>query len=131
MSDSDAPGQPGPVANPGWVEDIVGMFAPFTSQMQWRLDLGNYSQVAANGTIIYSRIQGGGMPPPPFPPLTDAQVQTFANWMNNDYPMNRPPAQPTTTAPVAATAQPAATPAPAPGATVLAGNQQPRPIKFP
>jgi hypothetical protein len=130
MSNSDAPGQPGPVAQPGWVEDIVGMFAPFTSQMMWRLDLGNYEQVAANGMIIYSRIKWGGMPPPPFPPLTDAQIQTFANWMNMDYPMHRPGSQPLQ-APVAAAAAPAAKTTAVPPATVGAGNQQQRPIKFP
>ncbi len=78
------------VQNPGWVEDILGMLAPFVPNMQWRLDLSNYDQVIANGTIIWSQISSKSMPPPQFPPLTDAQIYTFYNWMNNDYPMNRP-----------------------------------------
>lgn len=78
------------VASPGWVEDIQGMLAPFVPNMQWRLDLSNYDQVIANGTIIWSQISSKSMPPPQFQPLTDAQIYTFYNWMNLDYPMNRP-----------------------------------------
>lgn len=78
------------VQNPGWVEDIQGMLAPFVPNMQWRLDLSNYDQVIANGTIIWGQISSKSMPPPNFQPLTDAQIYTFYNWMNLDYPLNRP-----------------------------------------
>ena len=108
MADGD-----GPVTNPGWNEDIRGMLSPFTSQMMWRLDLGSYEDVRANATIILGRINGGGMPPPPFPPLTQDQITTYGNWVGNDCPLTRPPAA-------------------APSPVLLAGNQQAiRPIKFP
>jgi hypothetical protein len=75
-----------PVENPGW-EDIQGIFAPFTSQMMWRLNLGSYEDVAANAQIILLRIVTfGDMPPPPFPPLTAGQITTFQNWVNNGCP---------------------------------------------
>ncbi|HEU0015186.1 MAG TPA: hypothetical protein VFQ45_15960 [Longimicrobium sp.] len=97
-----------PVANPGW-DDIQGIFAPFRSQMMWRFNLGSYEDVAANAQIILLRIQTtGDMPPPPYPPLTDAQITTFKTWVNNRCPLTAP------TTPSSATATPtlsAATPA--------------------
>jgi hypothetical protein len=76
-----------PVANPGW-EDIQGIFAPFTSQMMWRLNLGDYENVKANAQIILLRLTQPGltMPPPGFPPLTQAQVTTFQNWVDQGCP---------------------------------------------
>jgi hypothetical protein len=76
-----------PVANPVWA-DIKGMFAPFASQMMWRLNLGSYEDVAANAQIIYLRLVTPGltMPPPPYPPLTPAQIHTFKNWMDQGCP---------------------------------------------
>jgi hypothetical protein len=89
-----------PVANPGW-DDIQGIFAPFRSQMMWRLNLGDYDDVKANAQIILLRITHPGMimPPPPYPPLTTAQVQTFRNWVSQGCPQT-----PTTTPPVSAAA---------------------------
>ena len=104
------------VQSPGWEEDIAGIFYPFVEQMMWRFDLSKYEDVRANANVILGRINGGGMPPPNYPPLTSDQISTYENWVNNDCPRNRPPAQP---------------PAAAPTTTLLAGNQQPRPIKFP
>ncbi|HYW10729.1 MAG TPA: hypothetical protein VE871_02200 [Longimicrobium sp.] len=75
-----------PVANPGW-DDIQGIFAPFRSQMMWRFNLGSYDDVAANAQIILLRILTiGDMPPPPYPPLTDAQITTFQTWVENGCP---------------------------------------------
>jgi hypothetical protein len=80
-----------PIANPVW-QDIQGIFAPFTSNMMWRFNLGVYENVSANASIIYDRIgPGGDMPPPPFPPLSDAQVQTFKNWMDHGCPQTATP----------------------------------------
>ena len=106
------------VANPGWNEDIRGMLAPFTAQMMWRLNLGDYEQVKANANIIYDRINDGGMPPEPFPPLTPEQIQTFYNWKESGCPQTRP-----TTVSASAPAAAQATPA--------ANLQGKRPMKFP
>lgn len=112
------------VEQPGWNEDIRGMLAPFTAPMMWRFNLGDYEQVRANATLILGRIDGGGMPPPPFPPLSDAQIQTFGNWVNNDCPLTRP----ADAGLVSATA--AAKTGAGTGAQ-LTGTKTPRPIKFP
>jgi hypothetical protein len=76
-----------PIANPGW-QDIQGMFAPFASQMMWRLNLGSYADVSANAQIILLRISDPAviMPPPPFPPLTVDQIGTFRNWVAQGCP---------------------------------------------
>jgi hypothetical protein len=109
-----------PVTNPGW-QDIQGIFAPFTSQMMWRLDLGSYDDVVANAQIILLRIKTfGDMPPPPFPPLTTAQIQTFENWINAGCPQTAP------TGPVSVSAsapQAAAPAAAAPAPTAKAGSR--------
>jgi hypothetical protein len=79
-----------PVTNPGW-QDVAGIFAPFTSQMMWRFNLGSYEDVSANAQIILLRIKTfGDMPPPPFPPLTPTQIQTFENWVNAGCPQTAP-----------------------------------------
>ena len=79
---------PTPVPVPGW-DDIAGIFQPFTSQMMWRFNLGSYTDVKANATIIQSRI-GQDMPPPPFPPLTQADIDTFNAWVTAGCPQTRP-----------------------------------------
>lgn len=90
------------VANPGW-QDVQGIFAPFTSQMMWRFNLGSYDDVCANAQIILLRIKTfGDMPPPPFPPLTEGQIQTFENWVNAGCPQT-----PTTSSTAAPAAEPA------------------------
>lgn len=95
-----------PVANPGW-EDIQGIFAPFTAQMMWRFNLGSYEDVAANAQIILFRLQGGDMPPPPFPPLTAAQLTTFQTWVANGCPQTASATSAAPAAPMAAAAPPA------------------------
>jgi hypothetical protein len=110
-----------PVANPGW-DDIQGIFAPFRSQMMWRFNLGSYEDVAANAQIILLRIQVmGDMPPPPYPPLTDAQITTFQTWVQNGCPQTAPsasggaaPASAAATATLSASPGGAAAPRPAP-----------------
>lgn len=63
-------------------KDIMPIFNQFKGQMMWRFDLTNYNQVKANATIILGRIDGGGMPPPPFDPLPFDQIQLFQQWIN-------------------------------------------------
>jgi hypothetical protein len=97
------------VANPVW-QDIQGIFSPFASQMMWRLDLNSYEDVKANAQIILLRIKSPGMimPPPPFPPLTEGQIQTFANWVKAKCP------QTASTGPVSVSAAAPAAAAPPP-----------------
>ncbi|HLM67938.1 MAG TPA: hypothetical protein VK358_10435 [Longimicrobium sp.] len=83
------------VAVPGWEEDIAGIFAPFTNQMMWRLNLNSYEDVKANASIISSNInwQNGSapsMPPPPFPPLPGNQIAMFDAWVKAGCPQTRP-----------------------------------------
>jgi hypothetical protein len=66
--------------------DIMPLFNQFSGQMMWRFDLTNYEHVKANAAVIYTRINiGGGMPPPPFDPLTLDQIQLFEQWMNEGF----------------------------------------------
>lgn len=109
-----------PVANPGW-DDIQGIFAPFRSQMMWRFNLGSYDDVAANASIILLRILTiGDMPPPPYPPLTAAQITTFQTWVENGCPQTAPSAPS-----VSATVPGAAAAAPALSATPGGATAQP------
>ena len=67
--------------------DLVPIFHQFRQSMMWRFDLTNYEDVKANSSAILQNIQpGGGMPPPPFPPLTKEQVSMFNQWINDGYP---------------------------------------------
>jgi hypothetical protein len=62
--------------------DIAPIFYQYRGPMMWRFDLTRYDDVKANASVIYGMIvPGGGMPPPPFPPLPDDQVKLFQQWM--------------------------------------------------
>ncbi len=62
--------------------DILPIFAPFAAAMMWRFDLTDYPTMKANASIVSGRISAdGGMPPQPFPPLSDHQVQLFNAWI--------------------------------------------------
>ena len=65
--------------------DIMPLFNQFKGQMMWRFDLTDYEHVKANASTIYGRINGGGMPPPPFDPLTLEQIQLFQQWMDEGF----------------------------------------------
>jgi hypothetical protein len=67
-------------------KDIVPVFRQFRASMMWRFDLTKYEDVKSNADAIYDQISQNGMPPPPYPPLTDEQVQTFKMWMNEGFP---------------------------------------------
>jgi hypothetical protein len=73
---------------PSFATDIMPIFKQFQGPMMWRLDLTSYEAVVANAATIYSRISdpGNPMPPPPFPPLTQEQIDTFNTWMQNGCP---------------------------------------------
>jgi hypothetical protein len=69
--------------------DIVPIFKPFQENMMWRFDLTSYDTVVANADMIYARISNqdgaGYMPPPPFSPLTNAQIDMFHQWMTSGF----------------------------------------------
>ena len=82
MSDPQA-AAPQPVS---FANDLAPIFQQFRGQMMWRFDLTNYDAVKANYQAIYSRIKGKGMPPPPFAPLSDAQIAMFGEWIAQNFP---------------------------------------------
>jgi len=61
--------------------DIAPIFAQYRGSMLWRLDLTNYEDVKANADLLYSQIDGGGMPPSPYNPIPPDQIQLFKTWM--------------------------------------------------
>lgn len=73
-----------------FANDIRPIFAQFVAPMRWRLDLTRYADVCANSAMIYSLISNSDpdsrMPPPPFDPLSDAQVAQFKAWMDAGFP---------------------------------------------
>ena len=67
--------------------DIAPLFRQFRASMIWRFDLTKYGDVKANAPTILANIgPNGGMPPPPYPVLTTAQVAKFTEWMNQGFP---------------------------------------------
>jgi hypothetical protein len=70
-----------------FAKDIVPIFHQFRAPMMWRFDLTKYEDVRSNADMIFGMIgPNGGMPPPPFPPLTTEQVSMFKLWMSEQFP---------------------------------------------
>jgi hypothetical protein len=80
-----------------FAKDIGPMFYNYAPQMAWRFDLSSYENVKTNAALIQNYITptpaGGGnpaqppqMPPPPYPPLSDADVALFAQWVSEQCP---------------------------------------------
>ena len=76
------------MAAPSFDADIKPMLFNYRAHMMWRFDMADYGQMKANAQIIYNRISdpNNPMPPPPFPPLSAAQIATFQTWMENGCP---------------------------------------------
>jgi len=68
-------------------KDLVPILRQFRGSMLWRFDLTCYEDVKGNATAIYQQISQNGMPPPPYPPLTDQQIKLFKTWMSEDFPV--------------------------------------------
>lgn len=66
--------------------DIAPMFAPYRANMMWRFDLTNYDTVKTNAGMIMGHIAANLMPPAPMPPLSQQQIDLFAEWMKEGYP---------------------------------------------
>jgi hypothetical protein len=73
-------------AQVSFASDIMPLFKQFQGPMMWRFDLASYDAVKDNAKLIFDQISTKSMPPPPFPPLTDEQIATFAAWMKEGYP---------------------------------------------
>ncbi|HYO16174.1 MAG TPA: hypothetical protein VE685_23495 [Thermoanaerobaculia bacterium] len=69
-----------------FANDLAPLLQQFRGQMMWRFDLTSYDDVVANSAAIYDRIKNKGMPPPPFPPLSDAQIAMFGAWIDQGFP---------------------------------------------
>ena len=71
-------------------KDIAPLFRQFRGSMMWRLDLTKFDDVKANASRIYNQIVPNlgivGMPPPPYPPLTNEQIAMFKSWMDEGCP---------------------------------------------
>jgi hypothetical protein len=87
MTDTAANDDP-VVPNPTWTGNIRAFFTSGEiSCMQGQgIDLSSYDDVKANGQDIYGETASGNMPLGGTP-WSANRVQTFQNWMNNDYPM--------------------------------------------
>lgn len=80
-----------PVKNPTWYGEISRMFTQtdIDHMLAIGLDLRTYDTVKASASQIYSQVATGRMPPGA--PWSQGQVQTFLNWMTNNYPKGAPP----------------------------------------
>lgn len=67
-------------------QDIVPLFTQYRGSMLWRLDLTQYESMKRNAAMVYNQISTQSMPPPPYPPMTPAQIQLFKTWMDQGYP---------------------------------------------
>jgi tyrosinase len=79
-----------PIANPTWYGNIRQMFNSVdVSHMSAQgLDLTSYEQVVASAGPIYGQVATGAMPPGE--PWSPDMVQTFLNWMSNNFPKGSP-----------------------------------------
>lgn len=78
------------MATVSFANDIMPIFKQFAGPMRWRLDLTRYADVRENANLIYPLISAADpdnrMPPPPFDPLTAAQIQQFKTWIDEGFP---------------------------------------------
>lgn len=70
-----------------FARDIAPIFVQYRGSMLWRLDLTAYESVKLNAAMVYTQISTQSMPPPPYPPLTPAQIAVFKAWMDQGYPL--------------------------------------------
>lgn len=73
-------------SQPTFEDDILPMLYKYRGPMLWRLDFASYEQVSANAKLIYDQISTKQMPPGPFDPLSQAQIDTFKTWMDQGCP---------------------------------------------
>ncbi len=66
--------------------DIAPLFKLYRAGMIWRFDMARYEDVKAHARPILARVRNGTMPPPPYPPLTEAEIAQLAAWIQQDFP---------------------------------------------
>jgi len=77
-----------PVANPTYIDDIADMFRPMDigCMAGQGIDLDSYYGVKLNADRIYTKTREGVMPPDAAGRWSDAKLQTFHNWIAQNYP---------------------------------------------
>ena len=75
--------EPQPIMPVSFSTDILPILRQFRGSMLWRLDLTRYDHVKAKAELIYGQISQHAMPPPPYPPLTDSEINMFKRWMQS------------------------------------------------
>jgi tyrosinase len=87
------------VEHPTWFGQIRNFFndIDIAHMAAKGIDLGTYDGVVANAVSIYGQTQSGTMPPDPLPKWSANRVQTFLNWLTDNFPLGTPvPAPPDT-----------------------------------
>ena len=77
-----------PVAKPTYIDDIADMFRPMDigCMANQGVDLDSYYGVKLNADRIYIKTRQGVMPPDPEGRWDDAMLETFHNWIAQNYP---------------------------------------------
>jgi len=81
------------VEHPTWMGDVRSCFSETDIQhMSCKgIDLSSYEAVVGNAVGIYAQTQSGAMPPDG-PRWSPNKVQTFLNWITDNYPVGAPAA---------------------------------------
>jgi ferritin-like protein len=85
-------GDPAPVPTTSFAHDVLPLFRPVDiahMNDQVGMDLTDIDVVRSSAASISQRLKGLGgrrMPPPPDPPLTDAQIALFDRWVAEGFP---------------------------------------------
>ena len=81
------------VEHPTWFGQIRDFFtAEDIAHMACKgIDLGTYQGAVDNAASIYAQTSGGFMPPDPRPKWSTNRLQTFLNWITDNYPRGVPP----------------------------------------
>jgi tyrosinase len=97
------------VQHPTWFGEIRDFFTEddIAHMTAKGIDLGTYNGAVDNAVSIYSQTQAGFMPPDPAPKWTANRVQTFLNWITDNYPLGKPAAPSAARVKAAALAGPA------------------------
>ena len=80
------------VKHPTWFGQIRSFFTDTdVAHMGAKgIDLGTYKGVVANAASVYAQTQAGNMPPGNAPKWSPHRVQTFLNWITDNYPRGTP-----------------------------------------